>query len=161
MEVQEIAFRKQLQLAVALKLPVLVHCRKAFKRTLMILKEENALKVGGIMHAFSGSVEMASEFIQLGFTIAICGTVTWDGAVRPVTLAREIPVAHLVLETDAPDLSPQPFRGKPNQPAWLLHTLHAVAKNRGMLVEDFLRATHGNTLRVLKKLNPQVNQKIT
>jgi len=144
LEVQEGAFREQLRLAVSLGLPVLVHCRRAFQRVLQILREENAHQVRGIMHAFSGSVEMAREFMRLGFLISISGTVTWDNAVRPVSLARQLPLESLVLETDAPDLTPQDFRGQPNQPAYLVEVLRAVAQIRGLRPVDVLRQTTRN-----------------
>jgi TatD DNase family protein len=151
--VQEQAFREQLRLAVALGLPVLVHCRHAFKRTLNILREEKANLVGGIMHAFSGSPEMAREFILLGFAIALSGTVTWKGAVRPLRLAREIPLESLVLETDAPDMTPQAMRGKPNEPAWLLETLQSVAQIRGISVTEVATAALHTTRKVLTKIS--------
>lgn len=144
LEVQERAFREQLRLAVSLGLPVLVHCRGAFQRLLRILREEDARRVRGIMHAFSGSVEMALEFIRLGFLISISGTVTWDNAVRPVRLARQLPLESLVLETDAPDLPPQVFRGQPNQPAYLVEMQRTVAQIRGIRPVDVLMQTTKN-----------------
>jgi TatD DNase family protein len=152
LEQQERAFRDQLRLAVTLGLPVLIHCRRLFERTLTILREEKAHQVGGIMHAFSGSPEMAREFIRLGFLISISGTVTWLGAVRPVRLAREIPLENLVLETDAPDLTPQNYRGQPNQPAWLREVLVAVANIRGMLATEVACATMNNVQRIFGKI---------
>lgn len=151
LEQQERAFRDQLRLAVTLGLPVLIHCRRLFERTLAILREEKADRVGGIMHAFSGSPEMAREFIRLGFLISLSGTVTWQGALRPVRLARQIPLESLVLETDAPDLTPQRYRGQPNQPAWLREVLVAVANIRGMIVSDVARATMDNSQRFFQK----------
>jgi len=132
MERQERAFRAQLQLAVASGLPVLVHCRRAFARTLQILQEEQVQHVGGIMHAFSGSPEMAREFIRLGFAISISGVVTRDSAVKPIRLVRELPLEHIVLETDAPDLTPQCYHGLPNQPAYMVETLRTVARIKGV-----------------------------
>jgi len=152
LEQQERAFRGQLRLAVTLGLPVLIHCRHCFERTLTILREEKAGQVGGIMHAFSGSPEMAREFIRLGFSISLSGTVTWQGAVRPGKLAREVPLESLVLETDAPDMTPQNYRGQPNQPAWLREVLVAVAHIRGMLVTDVARATMNNVLHIFGKI---------
>ena len=92
MECQERAFRDQLRLAVSLGLPVLIHCRRAFQQTLQILQEEGARHVGGIMHAFSGSPEMAREFIRLGFAISISGMVTRDNSVRLPRLVSELPL---------------------------------------------------------------------
>ena len=151
-EIQEEAFRHQIRLHVSLDLPVMVHCRRAFQRTLQILIEEDAHRVGGIMHAFSGSLEMAREFIKIGFAISISGTVTWEKAVRPVRLAREIPLDWIVFETDAPDMTPHPFRGQFNRPEWLRETVIAVAELRDMLVTDLITATQANSQRVLSRL---------
>ena len=153
LELQERAFREQLRLATALNLPVLVHCRRVFERTLRVLREEKADRVGGIMHAFSGSPEMAREFIRLGFVISISGTVTWDNAVRPVRLAQEIPLESLVLETDSPDLAPRAFKGQPNEPAWLVETLGRLAEIRGLTSADVGHATNLNTRRILGKIS--------
>jgi TatD DNase family protein len=150
MERQEQAFRDQLRLAVTCGLPVLVHCRKAFQKTLQVLQEERACQVGGIMHAFSGSPEMAREFIRLGFDISWSGTLTWRGAVRPVRLARELPLENLVLETDAPDLAPHPLCGEPNHPARLVEILAAVARIRGIPVAQVARAAGATSRRVLR-----------
>lgn len=144
LEVQERAFREQLRLAVSLGLPVLVHCRRAFQRVLQILREENAQQVRGIMHAFSGSVEMAREFMRLGFLISLSGTVTWVNAVRPVRLVQQLPLDYLVLETDAPDMSPQNYRGQPNQPAYLVEVMSAVARIKGICPADVLMQTTKN-----------------
>lgn len=149
LRIQEAAFRQQLRLAVSLGIPVLVHCRRAFQRTLQILREEKASHVGGIMHAFSGSPEMAREFIRIGFAISVSGTLTWQNAVRPLRLAREIPLEHLVLETDAPDMSPQSHRGQSNQPAWLTEVLLALAAAKNVAPETVAAATHQNAVRAL------------
>lgn len=149
MERQERAFRDQLRLSVAIGLPVLIHCRRAFQRTLVIMREENVAEVGGIMHAFSGSPEMAMEFIRLGFAISISGTVTWENAARPIRLAREIPLDSLVLETDAPDLTPHPYRGEPNRPALLKEVLTATARIRGVSAADVAKASIGMSRRLL------------
>lgn len=90
LEQQEQVFREQLRIAVKCGLPVLVHCRRAFQRVARILREERADQVGGIMHAFSGSLEMAQEFTALGFAISISGTVTWHNAVKPLRVARSL-----------------------------------------------------------------------
>lgn len=151
-DVQERAFRSQLRLAVALGLPVIVHSRRASQRTLQILKDEQIGRVGGVMHAFSGSLEMAREYIRLGLAISISGTVTWDNAVHPVRLSRELPLSCLVLESDAPYLAPQAFRGQPNQPSWIRETLLAVAKNRDMLVFDVANQLFNNSRSIFYKI---------
>ena len=153
MECQERAFREQLRLAVSLGLPVLIHCRRAFQRTLRILLEEGARHVGGIMHAFSGSPEMAREFIRLGFAISISGMLTRDNTVRLPRLVRELPLEVLVLETDAPDMTPQRYRGQPNQPAYLTETLHAVARIKGIEAIDAARFFRARSLAVLFRMS--------
>ena len=150
LEQQELAFRDQLRVAVASGLPVLIHCRRAFQRVERILREERAGKVGGIMHAFSGSVEMAHNFIRIGFAISISGTVTWDDAVKPLRIARELPLEHLVLETDAPDMTPQLYRGRFNRPAWITETVRRVAEVREISPEEVARTTTANVRRVLR-----------
>jgi len=146
---QELAFRRQIRLAHNLGLPLLIHCRRAFQRTFQILEEEQAGRLGGIMHAFSGSPEMAWRFIRLGFAISISATVTWSGAVKPIRLARELPLEQLVLETDAPDLPPQKYRGDYNRPAWLMDTVLRVAELRGITPEAFANASSTAVRRVL------------
>ena len=152
MERQERAFREQLRLAVSLGLPVLIHCRRAFQRTLRVLQEEGAQQVGGIMHAFSGSSEMAREFIRLGFAISISGMLTRPNSIRLHRVVRELPLEALVLETDAPDMTPQRYRGQPNQPAYLLETLHAVAEIKGVAALVVARACRVGTLAVLSRI---------
>jgi TatD DNase family protein len=150
LELQERVFREQLRIAVGCGLPVLIHCRRAFERVVRILREERADRVGGVMHAFSGSVEMAREFIRLGFGISISGTVTWNNAVKPLRVARELPLEHLVLETDAPDMAPERYRGRFNRPAWITETAERVAELRGISREDVARMTTDNARRLLR-----------
>lgn len=150
LDLQELVFREQLRIAVTCGLPVLVHCRRSFQRILQLLREEQADRVGGIMHAFSGSLEMAREFIKLGFAISVSGTVTWDNAVKPLRVARDLPLEHLVLETDAPDMTPQRYRGNFNRPAWLAETAQRVADVRNESPEYIARITSDNVRRVLR-----------
>jgi TatD DNase family protein len=150
LDIQERAFREQLRMAVRRDLPVLVHCRRAFRRVLNILCEEHADHVGGIMHSYSGSPEMAPDFIRLGFAISISATVTWNNAVKPLRVARELPLEHLVLETDAPDMTPERYRGTFNRPAWITETALRVAEIRGVPIEDVARVTTDNARRVLR-----------
>ena len=152
METQERAFRDQLRLAVSLGLPVLIHCRRAFQQTLQILREEGARHAGGIMHAFSGSPEMAREFIRLGFAISISGMVTRDSSVRLPRLVSELSLEDLVLETDAPDLTPQRYRGQSNQPAYLMETLLAVARIKGVEANSAAKSLRARTLAILSRI---------
>ncbi len=148
-EIQQGAFRSQLRIAIDANLPVLVHCRQAFADLLRIMKDENVARVGGLMHAFSGSPETALECIRLGLYISVCGTVTYDNAVRPLKVVREIPLSRLVLETDAPDLSPQPYRGQTNEPAFLIEIARKVAAIKGLSLEEVVEVTTGNAAAAL------------
>ena len=153
LKLQERAFRAQLRVAVTCGLPVLIHCRRVFQKVIEILREERAGQVGGIMHAFSGSVEMAREFIRLGFVISISGVVTWNNAVKPLRIARELPLEHLVLETDAPDMTPERYRNRFNRPAWIIETALRVAEARGIALEEVARITTDNARRILPLRN--------
>ncbi|CAG0959155.1 putative metal-dependent hydrolase YcfH [Geobacteraceae bacterium] len=148
--VQEAAFREQLRIAVTAGLPVLIHCRRAFESLLRILREEGVSRVGGVMHAFSGSVEIARECIGLGLLISVAGTVTYRNAVRPVAVAREIPLEHLLLETDAPDMTPEPFRSAPNEPAFLTVTARRLAELKGVTPDQVARVTSANAARIFR-----------
>lgn len=160
LERQERAFREQLRIAVTRGLPVLIHCRRLFQRVIEIMREERAAQVGGIMHAFSGSAEMAREFIRLGFVISISGVVTWNNAVKPLRIARELPLEHLVLETDAPDMTPERYRNRFNRPAWIVETALRVAEVRGISLGEVARITSGNVRRVLRLGNGSVGKMI-
>lgn len=152
LECQERAFRAQIRIATDLGVPLLVHCRRAFQRTLQVLRDEGAERVGGVMHAFSGSVEMAREFIRLGFVISISGMVTRENTVRLPRLVQELSLNDLVLETDAPDMTPQRYRGESNQPAWLIEALTAVARMKGVSPVVVARGCRETSLRVLPRL---------
>jgi TatD DNase family protein len=144
------AFRGQLRLAVRMGLPLLIHCRRAFQELLRIMRAEQAEKVGGIMHAFSGSPETARECIGLGFAISVAGPATYRNAVKPPELVRNIPLAHLVLETDSPDMAPEPFRGMVNEPAFLVETAKKVAEIKGVSIDELAAVTTRNAERLLR-----------
>jgi TatD DNase family protein len=149
-DLQQLAFRGQLRLAVNMGLPLLIHCRRAFQDLLRIMREEHAEKIGGIMHAFSGSPETARECIGLRFAISVAGPVTYRNAVKPLELVRSISLEHLVLETDAPDMPPEPFRGKANEPAYILVTAKKVAEINGVSLEEIATVTTRNAERLLR-----------
>ncbi len=147
---QQAAFRAQVQLAVEAGLPVLIHCRRAFRDLLEILGEERVERVGGVMHAFSGSPEVAWACIRLGLYISIAGTVTYRNAVRPLEVVRSVPLEHLLLETDAPDMTPEPHRGRENEPAFIRETARKVAEIKGVSLEDVARITSENAERLFR-----------
>lgn len=143
------AFRCQLRIAVQEGLPVLIHCRKAFRDLLAVMKQEGVGKVGGIMHAFSGSPEVARECLALGMCISVAGPITYSNAVRPRLIVEQIPLEHLVLETDAPDLAPEPYRGRVNEPVFLPLMAKAVAGIKGVPYDEVVRTTTANAMRIL------------
>ncbi|MDD2500958.1 MAG: TatD family hydrolase [Geobacter sp.] len=149
---QEALFREQLRIARHHQLPVLIHCRKAIGRTLKILREEYTGQAGGIMHAFSGSLESARDFIMLGFVISLSATLTRSNAVRPLRLATHLPLDQLVIETDAPDLSPSDHPDTPNRPAWLSETALKLATIKATTLTEIARQTTATAQRVIPKL---------
>ena len=120
-------FKKQIQIANELSLPISIHCRDAIEDCLQILKE-NPVKMGGIMHCYAGSFESAKDFIKLGFLLGFGGTVTFKNSVRPKEVVANIPSNSYVLETDAPYLAPVPYRGKRNESAYISYTLQRLAE---------------------------------
>lgn len=147
--VQERAFRDQVRLAIAARRPLLIHCRKAMGRTLEILRDEGAQRVGGIFHAFSGSSESAREALRMNFAIGLGGALTFTSARRGPELARSLPAEWLVLESDAPDLAPEPYRGQINRPAYLPLIAARLADLRGWSPAETAAITTANARRVL------------
>jgi TatD DNase family protein len=145
LEAQVEAFRAQIRLARERGLPLVVHCREAYPLILEILEEEDAGTV--ILHAFSGSVETASACARRGYFISLAGPVTFRNAGAAPDVARAVPLHLLLLETDAPALSPEPHRGRRNEPAYLPHIARRVAALRGMPETEIAAACTGNARR--------------
>jgi len=150
MAVQEQVLREQLRLAIELGRPVLLHARRTTGRLLEILKEEDAGRIGGIWHAFSGSRETAREAIRLGFALALGGPLSWPEAERGAAIAGELPPEWMVLETDAPWRAPYPHRDEPNRPQWLALIAARLAELRGWSLEQTAGVTSANARRVLR-----------
>ncbi len=142
-------FIEQIKIANELDLPVSIHCREAIDDCLQILKE-NPVKNAGIMHCFAGSVESAKEFIKLGFLLGFGGTVTFKNAVRPKEVVASIPSDSYVIETDAPYLTPDPYRGKENHSKYLYLIRNKIAELRGISPEQVEKETNENFKRVFK-----------
>ena len=147
-EVQKMWFAKQISLARNLKLPVIVHDRDAHEDTLSILKNENARDVGGVLHCFSGSVEMAKEVMKQNFLISIAGPVTFKNANRLLEVVKYVPDDMLLIETDCPYLSPEPFRGRRNEPANVKLIAGTVAKIKDKPLEYIEQMTTDNARRL-------------
>jgi TatD DNase family protein len=147
-EAQQHCFRRQLELAYALKKPVIIHTREATEATLKILREFRGRLWGGVMHCFAGTWEEARNFLDLGLHLSFSGTLTYPKAGPLREVAGQAPLDHLLLETDCPYLPPQPWRGKRNEPAYVVATARQLAEVRGLSLEAVAQATWENTLRV-------------
>ena len=147
--VQIHAFRKQITLAKELNLPIIVHSREAKKDTMRILKEEMT-GTTGVLHCFSGDREMAKDAMEMGFYISIAGPATFKNSKNMRKIIEFIPDEFLLIETDAPYLSPVPMRGKRNEPSFLQYTAKAVADIRGISATDLARITTLNALNLFK-----------
>jgi TatD DNase family protein len=145
-ETQKEVFRRHLHLAGEAGLPVIVHSREAARDTLAILKESGMQR--GVLHCFSGSREMAEKLMAMGFYLSVAGPVTFKKSLLLQEIVRLIPDEYLLVETDAPYLAPEPFRGKRNEPVYMLNTLRHVAKLRGVTPEDMARITSLNAKRL-------------
>ena len=142
-DLQKEVFIKQIKLANKLNLPIVVHDREAHKDCYDIVKEYNqGSKV--LFHCFSGSVEFMRECVKQGWYIALGGVVTFKNAIKMKEVAKEVPLDKLVLETDAPYLTPVPFRGKENKPAYTKYVAEEIARLRGVSVEEIIDATTRN-----------------
>ncbi|HET6513720.1 MAG TPA: TatD family hydrolase [Thermodesulfovibrionales bacterium] len=147
-DVQRDIFKRHLALARETGLPAIVHSREAEEETLEILKESEISK--GVLHCFSGDSDMAERAMSMGFSISIAGPVTFKKAKRLQEVARLIPDDYLLVETDAPYLTPEPLRGKSNEPAFLVHTVEKIAELRGVSPEDIARITTLNAKRLFR-----------
>ncbi|MEB6550988.1 TatD family hydrolase [Heyndrickxia sporothermodurans] len=146
--IQKDVFRKQIRLAKKVKLPIIIHNREATQDIVDILKEEDAKEVGGIMHCFSGSTEVAKECINMNFFISLGGPVTFKNAKKPKEVASEIPLSHLLIETDCPYLAPHPYRGKRNEPAYVKLVAEQIAMIKGIPLEEVAKITNRNAKRL-------------
>ena len=147
-DVQTRVLRRQLALARELGTPVVLHCRDAHAETLAILAEERVADVGGVMHCFSGDVDIARRCLDLGLYLSLAGPVTYRNARALPDVARFAPRDRLVLETDCPFLPPHPHRGRRNEPAYVALTAARVAELRGEDPEALAAATADNAARL-------------
>ncbi|URM33063.1 TatD family hydrolase [Cytobacillus firmus] len=143
-DIQKEVFRKQIRLAKKVKLPIVIHNRDATADIVEILKEEGAGEVGGIMHCFSGSPEIAQECVDMNFYISLGGPVTFKNAKKPKEVADVIPLEKLLIETDCPYLTPHPHRGKRNEPSYVKLVAEQIAEIKGLSTEEVAQATTEN-----------------
>ena len=159
-EWQRERFRVHIRAARALKKPLVIHTREASEDTLSILREEGASEVGGILHCFTESVAVAQVGIDLGFYISLSGIASFKKAAQVHDVARTIPLDRLLVETDAPYLAPVPYRGKPNEPAYVRHVAEAIADLRQISLEEVAAATSRNFLKLFPSAAPVLQPRI-
>lgn len=145
-DVQISHFQRQVNLAKELSLPLIIHDREAHGDVMEILSGAGPFPAGGVMHCYSGDMELAKAVLDLGFYLSIPGVVTFTKAEILQDVARSIPLGALLVETDGPYLAPVPYRGKRNEPTYVLHTIAKIAELRGIPTEEVARRTSENAM---------------
>jgi len=151
LEWQRERFRTHIRAAREIDKPLIIHCREAREDVLRILREEQARDVGGVMHCFVEDLDTAHRAMDLNFLISFSGIVTFKNAADLKEVARALPLASMLVETDSPYLAPVPYRGKPNQPAYVRYVAEHIAALRGTGLEEVADATTANFNRVFRK----------
>lgn len=149
-DVQKEVFRRQIALAKEVNLPIIIHNRDATEDVVTILKEEGAAEVGGIMHCFTGSHEIAKACMEMNFYISFGGPVTFKNAKKPKEVVKDIPSDRLLIETDCPYLTPAPFRGKRNEPSYVKYIAEQIAELREISFEELAALTTENAKKVFR-----------
>lgn len=144
MEWQRERFRTHIRAAIASKKPLIIHTRSSSEDTLRILKEEGADQIGGVMHCFTESTEVAKKAIEMGFYISFSGIVTFKSAKDLQETCKQVPLDRMLIETDSPYLAPIPYRGKTNEPAWVSKVGEFVADLKGLPLEVLAKQTSNN-----------------
>lgn len=150
LEWQRMRFRNHIRAAIASGKPLVIHTRNAAEDTLRIMREENAQLVGGVMHCFTESLDVALRSIELGFYISFSGIVTFKNALAIKEVAKQVPLDKILVETDSPYLAPIPYRGKTNQPSYVKYVAQEIAQLRGISLEEVTAATTQNFFRLFK-----------
>lgn len=144
LEWQKERFRRHIRAAKAVRKPLIVHTRDAAQDTLRIMAEESADEVGGVMHCFTESWEVAQAAMKMNFYISFSGIVTFKNALAIKDVAKKVPLDRLLVETDSPYLAPVPFRGKTNQPAYVRYVAEEMARLKGVTLNEIADATTRN-----------------
>lgn len=143
-DIQKKWFREQIKLAKEVNLPIIVHDREANNEVMNILKEEEAFDTGVLMHCYSGSAELARQYIKRGAYISIAGPVTFKNARKAVEVVEAIPMDYLMIETDSPYLTPHPYRGKRNESSYVRYVAEKIAEIKGISFEEVAERTMEN-----------------
>lgn len=146
-EKQREVFKRQIEIAHELKMPVDIHTRDAFDDCYKILKESN-LEYGAILHSFNGGVDWLNKFLDLNVMFSFSGVVSFTKAVEVHESAKKVPMDRFMVETDAPYLAPKPYRGRQNEPAYVRYVAEAIAKIKDIPLEEVADAAYKNTVRV-------------
>ena len=152
LEIMRNRFRNHIRAALQIKKPLIIHSRDAREDTLKIMREENAADIGGVMHCFTESLEMARAAMDLNFYISFSGIITFKNATALVAVAREIPLEKILIETDSPYLAPVPFRGKQNEPKYVRYVAEKIAEIKNISVEVVAQKTSENFQRLFLNL---------
>ncbi len=152
LEWQRARFRTHIRAARQCKKPLIIHSRDAREDSLRIMREEGANEVGGVMHCFTETLEMAQGAMALGFYISFSGIVTFKNAVSLKHVAQAVPLERMLIETDSPYLAPVPHRGKTNEPGWVRHVAEEIATLRGVSLETVAEATTSNFFQLFKPI---------
>ncbi len=152
---QHVSFRKHIQVCLETDLPLVVHARDADADIIRLIREETDGKgMRGIMHCFSSSPKMGIEALELGFHLSFSGMITFKKSEELRAIAKEVPLDRLLVETDAPYLAPEPYRGKTNQPAYVIHTGARLAEIHGVESSEMARITRENFYRLFDRCKP-------
>jgi TatD DNase family protein len=149
-EVQEDSFRRHIRAAQATKIPLIIHSRDAEADTIRVLKEEG--DVTGVMHCFSSGRMLAEEAVKIGFYISLSGILTFKRSQELRDIVRDVPLDRLLVETDSPYLAPEPYRGKPCEPAYVTRTAQVLAEVKGVSYDEIARITTENFFRLFTKV---------
>jgi len=153
-EWQRERFRTHIRAARRCAKPLVIHTRASAEDTVRLMREEGAEEVGGVMHCFTETWDVAQAAMALGFHISFSGIVTFKNAKDLKEVARRVPLDRMLVETDSPYLAPVPHRGKPNQPAFVKHVAEEIAALRGIAFEEVAAATTGNFFRLFRDARP-------
>lgn len=149
-EWQRERFRTHIRAARRTGKPLIIHTREAAEDTLRVMREESAAEVGGVMHCFTETADVARQAMEMNFMISFSGIVTFKNATALKDVAREVPLENMLIETDSPYLAPIPFRGKTNQPAYVRFVAEEIARLKGVSIESVAEATSANFFRLFK-----------
>jgi TatD DNase family protein len=157
-DVQERVFREQMELARVAKLPIIIHCRDAWADCLRVIEEVwRPTGLGGILHCFTSSLEDALRGIEMGFMVSFAGNSTYPKTQNLRDVAKVLPLANILIETDAPYLAPLPYRGKRNEPAYVAEVARVLASVRDLAAEEFAARTAGNFRRFFHLAQPSMS----